>query len=500
MKIGTILYFFLSNAVHVCKGFSVLGPSGPVAVQLGGSVMLPCYVQNPIPVEELEVEWRRTDPETLVHLFQDGASRSESQDQAYHDRAHFFTEDIAHGNFSLLLTDVTIMDTGVYKCVVYRNQESNETLIEVKMSEYLTVSGGQAVSPYVGGDTTLNCSVHSHIPPEELEQVSWKKMDQDIVVLLFVEGEIQPESTNERYIDRVELFSSEEIHRGNFSLRLKNIQTEDKGLYICEVLHEAFSANTSVEVLQLGFSAIHKLELFLCAFVCLCGISLLLICIPWTCLKLDDNHMIKIQHVLVFCPNIVMFLAFILWGQLEGFFIEVAICSAANLLRIVQLLNFIPFIDTFQENIQQRIKKLTSLQCPAFSVIVYSALGRALAAEYRLMMTTIGIITMILFIGLVLVILLRHKFPWAVQVCVWWLFDIGLGAMFSISVFSFFLFVDLRQNIKDMMGLIFVNVLLVILTVLAYAELYIIGTVLLCFLCLFHLDFFPCTFTLAANM
>uniref|UniRef100_A0A4W4EBT5 Ig-like domain-containing protein n=1 Tax=Electrophorus electricus TaxID=8005 RepID=A0A4W4EBT5_ELEEL len=122
--------FILNSKSLFLKWFSVLGPSGPVAVQLGGSVMLPCYVQNPIPVEELEVEWRRTDPETL--------------------------------------------------------------------------------------------------------------------------GEIQPESTNERYIDRVELFSSEEIHRGNFSLRLKNIQTEDKGLYICEVLHEAFSANTSVEVLQLG--------------------------------------------------------------------------------------------------------------------------------------------------------------------------------------------------------------------------------------------------------
>uniref|UniRef100_A0A4W4F1S4 Ig-like domain-containing protein n=1 Tax=Electrophorus electricus TaxID=8005 RepID=A0A4W4F1S4_ELEEL len=246
---GSLKFNFAKNFCYMI-GLHVLGPSGPLAVQPGGSVMLPCYVQTPIPVEELEVEWRTTDSETIVHLFQDGESQPESQDQAYHDRANFFTEDITHGNFSLLLTDVTSKDIGVYKCVVYRSQESNETLIEIKMSEYLSVSGGHVVSAYVGDDTTLNCSVHSHIPPEELQQVSWKKMDQNIIVLLFVKGEIQPESTHDRYRDRVELFNPEEIHKGNLSMKLTNVQTGDKGLYICEVLNGALSANTTVEILH----------------------------------------------------------------------------------------------------------------------------------------------------------------------------------------------------------------------------------------------------------
>ncbi|KAK1784525.1 hypothetical protein P4O66_022630, partial [Electrophorus voltai] len=249
MKKSLIICFALSVVV-LSNGLHVLGPSGPLAIQPGGSVMLPCYVQTPIPVEELEVEWRRTDSETVVHLFQDGESQPESQDQAYRDRAHFFIEDIARGNFSLLLTDVTTKDTGLYKCVVYRNQESNEILIEIKMSEYLTVSGGHVVSVYAGEDTTMNCSVHSHIPPEELEEVSWKKRktDEDMVVLQFVNGQTVPESIHEAYRDRVELFSREEIHKGNFSLRLKNVQIEDKGFYICEVFHEDLSANTRVEV------------------------------------------------------------------------------------------------------------------------------------------------------------------------------------------------------------------------------------------------------------
>lgn len=113
-------------------GFHVLGPSGPLAVQLGGSVVLPCFVKSPLPMEELEVEWKRNESETIVHLWQEGESRPESQSQSYRDRAHFFTEEVTHGNFSLLLTNVTREDAGVYKCVVHTMQDSDETLIELK--------------------------------------------------------------------------------------------------------------------------------------------------------------------------------------------------------------------------------------------------------------------------------------------------------------------------------------------------------------------------------
>ncbi|KAL0185671.1 hypothetical protein M9458_017341, partial [Cirrhinus mrigala] len=55
----------------------------------------------------------RTDSETLVHLYQDGESRAEAQQQDYHDRAHFF---------SLHLDNLTAEDEGRYTCTIYRNQ------------------------------------------------------------------------------------------------------------------------------------------------------------------------------------------------------------------------------------------------------------------------------------------------------------------------------------------------------------------------------------------
>uniref|UniRef100_A0A672QT24 Ig-like domain-containing protein n=1 Tax=Sinocyclocheilus grahami TaxID=75366 RepID=A0A672QT24_SINGR len=251
--------------------------SGPLVAPLGSSVVLPCSVDELLSVEGLEVEWRKTGSETLVHLYQDGESRAEAQQQDYHNRAHFFTEEIQHKNFSLRLDDLRAEDEGLYKCTVYSQQESGETVVQIKVDnvERLLVSGSsRSISASVGEDVTLNCSVDSHIPPEDFEEVSWKKIDEDIQVLLYQNNEAH--SSNERYIDRVELFTAE-IPKGNFSLRLKSIRTEDKGVYMCEVFAGGLSANATVVLEQLGFSASHIMVLILC--ISASGSALLLCCL-----------------------------------------------------------------------------------------------------------------------------------------------------------------------------------------------------------------------------
>ncbi|XP_036428990.1 uncharacterized protein LOC118809627 isoform X2 [Colossoma macropomum] len=458
-----IICLFLSGVLFICDGLHVLGPSGPLIVKLGGSVMLPCYVEAPISPEQLEVEWKRTDSDTLVHLFQDGECKPEAQDQAYSGRASFFTEEVKRGNFSLLLTDLVTNDAGVYNCTVYRQQETDQTSVEI---EYLIVTGGHAVSAYVHEDFTLSCSVDSHISPEELEVVSWKKVDQDITVLVFQEGEVQTDFTHERFRDRVEFFGPEEIHKGNFSLRIKTLRMEDKGLYRCEVLsgevsahttveilpldshippeelevvswkkvdqditvlvfqegevqtdftHERFrdrvesfgpeeihkgnfslriktlrmedkglyrcevlsgevSAHTTVEILPLGFSHIHNIILVLCIFTCLGGF---LSSILYTFYKEPGSCTEIIQHVLVFGPNILMFVAFIIWGVLNGFISEAATCSTINLLRTLWLLVFCPYFKRFHGRLQRFLAvPLITVEWVVLSVIAAAVIGR----------------------------------------------------------------------------------------------------------------------------
>uniref|UniRef100_A0A673ND73 Ig-like domain-containing protein n=1 Tax=Sinocyclocheilus rhinocerous TaxID=307959 RepID=A0A673ND73_9TELE len=244
----------MSVLLMIADGLIVKGPSGPLVAPLGSSVVLPCSVDELLSVEGLEVEWRRTDSETLVHLYQDGESRAESQHQDYQDRANFFTEEIQRGNFSLRLDNLRAEDEGQYKCKVHSQQDSGEHVVQIKDVECLRVSGSsRSISASVGEDVTLSCSVDSHIPPEDFEEVSWKKTDEDedTLVLLYQNNETLSDSANVRYRDRVEFFTAE-IPKGNFSLRLKSIRTEDKGVYMCEVFAGGLSANATVVLEQLA--------------------------------------------------------------------------------------------------------------------------------------------------------------------------------------------------------------------------------------------------------
>ncbi|XP_016298854.1 polymeric immunoglobulin receptor-like [Sinocyclocheilus anshuiensis] len=271
-----LMFIFVAVIPVISDGLVVKGPSAPLVAPLGSSVVLPCYVDELLSVEGLEVEWRRPDSETLVHLYQDGESQTEAQQQDYQDRAHFFTEEIQHGNFSLRLDDLRAEDEGQYTCTVHSQQDSGENVVEIKDVVRLLVSGSsRSISASVGEDVTLNCSVDSHITPEHIE-IAWKKTDENIQVLLYQNNEALPDSAHVRYRDRVEFFTAE-IPKGNFSLRLKSVRTEDKGVYMCHVFAGGLSANTTVELERLGFSVLHIMVLILC--VSASGSALLLCCL-----------------------------------------------------------------------------------------------------------------------------------------------------------------------------------------------------------------------------
>ncbi|KAL0199384.1 hypothetical protein M9458_007924, partial [Cirrhinus mrigala] len=86
---------------------------------------LPCIIPPNLVNEDLKVEWRRADSETLVHL---------EQHKDYHRRANFSKKKIKDGDFSLHLKKLRAGDEGVYRCVVYKEQNcvfSADTVLEL---------------------------------------------------------------------------------------------------------------------------------------------------------------------------------------------------------------------------------------------------------------------------------------------------------------------------------------------------------------------------------
>ncbi|XP_072574748.1 uncharacterized protein [Paramormyrops kingsleyae] len=339
------------------KCFLLHGSAGPLTARLGGAVLLPCFVDRSLPLEELEVDWRRTDSDTIVHLFQGGQSRPESQGDAYRDRAHFFSQEIPKGNFSLLLDGVRTADAGVYECVVYTEQEHRETRVEIQEAERLVVTGSdEPVYAHAGEDVTLSCSVDTHVNVTEL-QVEWKKTDDDgdILVLLYDYGENIPESQDGRYSGRAE-FYIEEIPKGNFSMKLRKVRTEDIGGFRCKVHSDTDSASTTARIAALGYSSLHWLILGLCIAVTPAVLLTGALSVRHL-IRGDESKQALLSHCShVTAPPIMVSAAFILWGVTEGSTEEAVTCPAISLLYILLLINMAPYRKSFPVTMRDIIR------------------------------------------------------------------------------------------------------------------------------------------------
>ncbi|XP_043082252.1 uncharacterized protein LOC122329759 isoform X2 [Puntigrus tetrazona] len=93
------------------------------------------------------------------------------------------------------------------------------------------------VSP--GDEAVLSCHLKPAISAASMEIKWWSKSD---LVCHHKDGRV---TVNREYEGRVSL-SLEDLHDANVSLTLRDVRSSQKGLYICEVIHESQSMQASV--------------------------------------------------------------------------------------------------------------------------------------------------------------------------------------------------------------------------------------------------------------
>nr|XP_023697611.1 uncharacterized protein LOC111859304 isoform X2 [Paramormyrops kingsleyae] len=282
--------------------------------------------------------------------------------------------------------------------------------IELRLSwrERLVVTGAdEPVCAHAGEDVTLSCSVDTHVNVTEL-QLKWIKTDDDgdILVLLYDDGENRPESQDERYSRRAE-FYTEEIPKGNFSVKLRKVRTEDKGEFRCEVHSDTDSASTTARIAALGYSSLHWLILGLCITVTPAVLLTGALSVGHYIRKSKSKQALLSHWSHVTVPPIMVSSAFILWGVTEGSTEEAAICTVISLLNILVLFNMNPY--GLYPGLQLRIIYLART---IGSTIIIMAVCTAPVIEFlkRYSTTTAGKVTLGVFVGAFILMMIVMAF------------------------------------------------------------------------------------------
>uniref|UniRef100_UPI00398F6B20 butyrophilin subfamily 1 member A1-like isoform X2 n=1 Tax=Pristiophorus japonicus TaxID=55135 RepID=UPI00398F6B20 len=210
------------------------GVSGSLPVTVSGcvgeQVVLPCTYKGNAPVKDLQVLWHIFGLK-VIHQFVNGSTQQVAQ---YRERIKLFKDQLEHGNWSVMLSDLRESDQNTYKCQflkwtgsVYETEQDNLIHLFIPGSSPVTVSGS------VAGQVVLPCTYKGNVPVRDL-QVLWQIPGRE-VVHRFVGGRDDLTEQDPQFRERTNLFK-DQLEHGNWSVMLSDLRKSDQNLYECQIL------------------------------------------------------------------------------------------------------------------------------------------------------------------------------------------------------------------------------------------------------------------------
>ncbi|KAG8449774.1 hypothetical protein GDO86_016434, partial [Hymenochirus boettgeri] len=96
--------------------FEVYSPTQSVMPKIGEDVILNCYLVPSMNAEDMDVRWIRSEDGSLVHLYRLRNDELWDINTDFHGRTEFMKHNIADGNVSLKIHNITASDEGKYIC------------------------------------------------------------------------------------------------------------------------------------------------------------------------------------------------------------------------------------------------------------------------------------------------------------------------------------------------------------------------------------------------
>uniref|UniRef100_A0A667X2Y5 Ig-like domain-containing protein n=1 Tax=Myripristis murdjan TaxID=586833 RepID=A0A667X2Y5_9TELE len=121
----------------------------------GGEVILPCWVDPRTDVRDRTVEWKK-DKVDIVHVYRHGADDDDLQKERFRGRTSLFHDEMATGNLSLKLSNVTMNDSGTYRCSLRRNATFCNTSIVLHVGEHSHTTSLRCLMPTFNSLSKIN--------------------------------------------------------------------------------------------------------------------------------------------------------------------------------------------------------------------------------------------------------------------------------------------------------------------------------------------------------
>uniref|UniRef100_A0A8B9P6Z8 Ig-like domain-containing protein n=1 Tax=Apteryx owenii TaxID=8824 RepID=A0A8B9P6Z8_APTOW len=114
-------------------GVSLSSSQQPVVGVFGQDIILPCQLSPPVRLRDMELLWRKYEPEyIIIHSYKD-RGKQEVQGRDYKDRTELFPDEFIRGNLSLKLKSLRVKEAGNYQCIVKSAEGNHKALAELQI-------------------------------------------------------------------------------------------------------------------------------------------------------------------------------------------------------------------------------------------------------------------------------------------------------------------------------------------------------------------------------